>query len=342
MNNQLKPTPKLPHMDIFRTTIKIEAQKLQISYKDSTLFLGSCFAGNIGNRMDSMKFKTLINPFGVLFNPLSISESLRLLTEEKQFTPKDLFYSGGLWFSFNHHGSFSHPVADICLDNINRQLKLGSVRLRESKILSVTFGTSWVYRYKKIGKIVANCHKLPESDFERFILNPAEIAIEYTSLIQLLRQQIPDLSVIFTISPVRHLRDGMEGNQLSKAILHLAVKQILAENLNCYYFPAFEIMMDDLRDYRFYEQDMVHPNEQAIDYIWERFMEAFMNKDTIAIIRNMEPLYPAINHRPLHPGGKEFKSFCEAQLKFVRELKAKYPYLSFEREEAHFSKLINQ
>lgn len=329
-------------MDTFRTSIKIDAQKLQIAYNDPILFLGSCFSGNIGNRMVSLKFNALVNPFGVLFNPLSISESLRLLNEEKQFTEKDLVQTAGLWYSFNHHGSFSQPDLNICLDTINRQLKEGSTKLKVCKILSVTFGTSWVYRYKKSGKIVANCHKLPESDFERILLNPSQIAEEYSTLVQSLRKSFPELSIIFTISPVRHLRDGMQGNQISKAILHLAVKQILEENRDCYYFPAYEIMMDDLRDYRFYEPDMVHPNGQAIDYIWERFAEAYMNKDTIAISRDMEKLKSSMNHRPLHPGGNEFKAFCEVQISTVKQLKKKYSFLSFDAEEEHFSRLMNQ
>jgi hypothetical protein len=323
-------------MDTFRTSIKIEPPKIHITHKDTILFLGSCFSGNIGDRMDSMKFKCMANPFGVLFNPSSIAESVRFLTQEKYFTQNDLMYSGGLWFSLHHHGSFSHPDPEACLNKINEQVKRGAHILKEANIISITFGTSWIYRYKKTGKIVANCHKLPESDFDRLSLSPTEIAEEYSTLIKSLQKAAPELSIIFTISPVRHLRDGMEGNQLSKAILHMAINQILEENVNCFYFPAFEIMMDDLRDYRFYERDLVHPNEQAVDYIWDCFTKAYMNESTKEVMVDLERLNSSIKHRPLHPGGTEFKSFCEAQIKFIRELKIKYPYLSLDTEEAHF------
>jgi hypothetical protein len=323
-------------MDTFRTIIRIESQKLQITHRDPILFLGSCFSENIGNRMISMKFPGLVNPFGVIFNPASVAESIRLLIEGKVYSQKDLTFSNGLWFSFHHHGSFSDPDRKACLDKINSQVKLGSEMMKDCKFLSITFGTSWIYRYRESGNIVANCHKLPESAFDRQLLSPDDIVKEYSDIIKSLRRQIPAVNLIFTISPIRHLRDGMEENQFSKAILHLAVKKILEENENCFYFPAYEIMMDDLRDYRFYEADMVHPNSQAIDYIWDRFIDAYMDKYTRAIIQDLEKIASAMHHRPLQPGSNEFKMFCEVQLKIVGGLKAKYPYLSFETEETHF------
>ncbi len=332
--------PKLLLMDTFRTLIKIAPQKLQITHKDSILFLGSCFAGNIGNRMQSLKFNTLVNPFGVIFNPSSVAESIRLLAECKSFSKEDLFFYNGLWFSFNHHGSFSSPDPDACLDAINSELKAASEILKKCKFLSLTFGTSWIYRHKQNGKVVANCHKLPESNFSRQLLKPDEIVKEYSELIKSLHSQNPGLRLLFTISPVRHLRDGMEGNQLSKSILHLAVNQILKENENCFYFPAYEIVMDDLRDYRFYEEDMVHPNKLAINYIWDQFSQAYFSSETQELNKELEKLVSALNHRPLHPEGMEFNTFRTAQLKFINQLIKKYPELNFEKEENYFSKSI--
>jgi len=327
-------------MDTFRTIINIHKQDLQITHEDPVLFLGSCFAGNIGKRMQLLKFKARVNPFGVIFNPSSVANSVRLLAEGKIFSKEDLFLFKGLWSCFNHHGSFSNPDPNACLDEINKELTSGTEMLKQCKVISVTFGTAWIFKHRESGTVVANCHKLPESSFSRQLLKPEEIVKEYSELIKSLRSQNPEVKLLFTVSPVRHLRDGMEGNQFSKSILHMAVRKIIEDNENCFYFPAYEIMMDDLRDYRFYDEDMVHPNKQAIDYIWERFEYAFMDKNTKAINQEMAKLVSAMSHRPLHPEGNEFRVFCETQLKFVRDLKTKYPDLSFEKEENYFSRSI--
>lgn len=324
-------------MDTFRTPIKISPSREKIRYSDGLLFLGSCFTGYIGSRLLDLHFNASINPSGVLFNPSSIALTLRRIHSGELYHENELGFYRDLWFSYDHHTSFSHPDKAACLEKINREAGKAHLHLGQSRFLIVTFGTAWVYRLTETGKIVANCHKWPASHFERILLRPEEIIKDFTGLILELRKEHPELQVIFTVSPVRHLGDGMQENQLSKSILILAANELASCMKSCHYFPAFEIMMDDLRDYRFYEPDLVHPNQLAIDYIWNAFTETFMDTETIAITREVDKLRKASLHRPLHPGGKEYRIFCEAQLKHMASLKKHYPFLDLSAEEACFT-----
>ncbi len=324
-------------MDTFRTPIKINPSRERIHYTDGLLFLGSCFTGYIGSRLLELHFNAVVNPSGVLFNPSSIARTLRRINSGTLYQANELGFYRDLWFSFDHHTSFSHPDKAACLERINREAEKAHFHLGKSRFVFVTFGTAWVYRLRDTGEIVANCHKWPASQFDRILLHPEEIVREYAGLISELRQQHPELQVIFTVSPVRHLGDGMQENQLSKSILILAANELSAGMELCHYFPAYEIMMDDLRDYRFYEPDMVHPNQLAIDYIWKVFTETFMDKETIAVAEEVDNLRKASLHRPLHPERKEYQLFCESQLKNIARLRVRYPFLDLSAEETRFN-----
>jgi hypothetical protein len=323
-------------MDIFRTIVEPEPPGFQLEYRDAMFLAGSCFTTSIGNRLEALKFSTCNNPFGVLYNPSSIAQNLERLNSGIAFGEENLQQFNDLWLSLSHHGSFSNPDKMQCLEKINASFNSASAFLKNSTCLIITFGTAWVYRYRETGQIVANCHKINQNEFERFMLNPQEIATQYIKLIQNLRSKNPALKLVFTVSPVRHLKDGMAGNQLSKSVLLLAI-QLIREKLDtCDYFPAFEIMMDDLRDYRYYEPDMIHPSNQAVDYIWKQFSKKYFNEATRDLIAAVEKINSAMNHRPLHPGSVEYAKFCQSQLKGILNIKAAYPFLDLEKEEAHF------
>lgn len=324
-------------MDTFRTLVKIGPSRDKIRYTDGLLLLGSCFTGYIGSRLLELHFNAMVNPSGVLFNPSSIARTIRRIHAGELYHENELGFCRDLWFSFDHHTSFSHPDKATCLEMINREAGKAHLQLGQSRFLFVTFGTAWVFRLLETGKIVTNCHKRPASHFERILLSPEEIMLEYKELISELRQAHPDLQVIFTVSPVRHLGDGMQENQLSKSILILAANELASSMESCHYFPAYEIMMDDLRDYRFYEPDMVHPNQLAIGYIWKVFTGIFMDKETVTAAEEVDKLRKAFIHKPLHPEGKEYRLFCESQLKKLAGLKELYPFLDLSAEEARFN-----
>jgi hypothetical protein len=294
--------------------------------------MGSCFSDTIGKIMALHKFPVLLNPFGTLFNPFSVMDNLRRLISGEPFTGADLQYHDGLWFSFSHYTGFAHPEADACLAAMNDSLKTASDWLKKSDFLLLTFGTARIYQLKETGITVANCHKLPAASFASRLTEPAEIIHSCETAIRELRQINPSLQVIFTLSPVRHWSDGAENNQLSKSILHYSIHEILKKHDHTYYFPAYEIFMDELRDYRFYAADMLHPSEQAGRYIWERFSETWIDSASQKIMAEVTALLKAAAHRPLHAESTKHKQFRHNTLKQIEHLTAMYPFLDFSNE----------
>lgn len=317
-------------MKNFRTIIEPKESTNKINYHTPVLFLGSCFTENIGNKMKDLKFPVLINPFGVLYNPASVRSALEILLDQKKFSESDLNYFNEQWFSFYHDTEYSNELKQESLDKINSSIENGSHLLRKSNYLIITFGTAWVYRYLKTNEIVSNCHKIPAKEFERFRLESEGIFIEWSNLINRLNQLNKNLKIIFTVSPVRHWKDGAIENQLSKSTLILAVHQLENKFENVAYFPAYEIMMDDLRDYRFYADDMLHPSKVAIDYIWRHFSETYFEKDTNNIIKEVQKILLAEKHRPLNSNSnrhREFLNKLKSQKKLVSQ---KYPFIKFD------------
>lgn len=274
------------------------------------MMLGSCFAEHIGKKLDENKFSVDINPFGTLYNPASVANGLRILLQSVHFTSGDLFQQEGIYHSFTHHSRFSAPTEDECLEGINDRMRLSSGNLSIANRLVVTWGTAFVYRLKSDGQIVSNCHKLPDKMFVRERLTVQDIVEDWRKLAIALWERNPSLKILFTVSPIRHWKDGAHENQLSKATLLLASEALRKEFPGqIAYFPAYEIMMDELRDYRFYADDMLHPSPLAIEYIWQRFAENFLSRETLAILKEWGDIQKAINHKPFQPESDTYKRF---------------------------------
>lgn len=324
----------------FRTVIKPEKYSFRINYDSKMMFLGSCFSENIGENLESLRFDIDINPFGILYNPVSIKKSVDLLTHEIYFSEENLFLHNEQWHSFFHHSKFSDIDKNVALEKINSRIKISSDNLRNAEFLFITFGTAWVYESIETQDIVSNCHKLPANKFKRRLLNPDEITIEYFQLINSLQNYNPDIKIIFTVSPIRHLKDGFSQNQLSKSILHIAINQIQDHYANCFYFPAYEIMNDDLRDYRFYTPDMLHPNETAINYLLDFFENSFFEEDTSLLKNEISKVLKAYNHRPFSLETNQFKEFAKKNISKIERIESLYKTVKLNDIKDYFAKYV--
>ncbi len=292
------------------------AQNERIRYKDKILFLGSCFADEIGAKMSELRFDSCVNPFGVLFNPASIAASINLLLSTNEFSEDVVVKNKDTYYSWMHSGRFASLSKTDLMQTINSELIKTNLFFKESTVIVVSFGTSWVYRYIKGDFIVANCHKNSGTEFRREFLQPEDTFFLFDDIIR----KSGDKKWIFTVSPVRHLKDGAHGNQLSKSSLHLAIDKLQREFSNVYYFPAFEILNDELRDYRFYATDMLHPSTVAVDYIWQIFMHNFIDKSEMQLLSKIERLNAMYKHRALFQEGEEYKSFVAQRNRLEEEI----------------------
>ena len=324
-------------MDRFRTTLSIQPATYSIGHSERLMLLGSCFTEHIGARLQAGKFSLRINPFGIAYNPVSIARCLeRLLERTRPFSEDELFEHGGLWRSWDHHGSFAAPQRDEALRNINEAYHADAAFLPATNRILLTFGTADVFYLRDSGRIVANNHKMPADTFEQRRLSIEEIVGATANALEKIKAGQPDLQVVLTVSPVRHLRAGAIANQRSKATLILACEALCRQFSWVQYFPAYELLLDDLRDYRFYNDDMVHPSEMATTYIWERFMDTCFQKSTKQIVERLDKLRQALQHRPLHPGSDAHRAFVQAQLDHISQLEKEYPALDFRKERTHF------
>ena len=326
----------------FRTEIKVPKTDIAINHQSKILMIGSCFANSIGQKLIDNKFNINLNPFGTLYNPISILKGIKLLIENKIFTKEDLFLDRGLYNSFYHHSSFSSINENDCLDNINSSLRNAAKHLKEIDILFITFGTSYVYEYLPTKEVVGNCHKLPASNFKRNRLSINTIVEEWTIMIERLQSLNPSLKIIFTVSPIRHLRDGAHDNQLSKATLLLAIEKLNSQFTNTEYFPSYEIVLDDLRDYRFYGEDLTHPNNLAIQYIWNIFKDAYIAKESDTVIAEWNKIKQAIDHRPFNQENNEHIHFLKQTLLKLNNFGAKYQYILLDSERKALESKINK
>ena len=321
----------------FRTEIQIKNPQNSIEHDDPIATIGSCFAENIADYLIRFRFNVLNNPFGILYNPISILNVLSLITSGREFTEEDLVFHDNLWHSWYHHGSFSHPDAHQCLTRINNQLQKAKQFFSECNYLIITYGTAYVFEHIESGMIVSNCHKIPSNKFKRYRLNMDDIEKNINKTIKLAKALSPSIKVIFSVSPIRHLKDGMIDNQISKSSLVLALQNTIRDEDWCFYFPAYEIMMDDLRDYRFYESNLTHPNQMAIEYIWDKFSESWLSEDCNSTIKDIEKLNQARVHTSLFPGSKKDIEFKQKQLELLEKLKTKYPHIDFSEDLKYFS-----
>ncbi len=326
-------TPQTP---LFRTPVEISHSPRAISYNTPVTFAGSCFTENIGDRLHTLKFPCDINPFGILYNPISIHKGLQRLIQGKAFTADDLQHGNDLWFSYHHHGRFSHHYQTTCLQNINARLSSSATLLKKARYLFITLGTARVFALKETGQVVANCHKQPAALFDHYLLGVDAVTQACTNLVDALSSYNPQLEIVFTVSPIRHWKDGASGNQLSKSTLIVAVHQLVERYDQVAYFPAYEIVMDELRDYRFYAGDMLHLDPVAVDYIWQHFAESYINEEDLEISQQVGKLLKAAQHQPDDVESPGHQTFLERQLATIDQLENKHPFLALSAERQLF------
>lgn len=314
-------------MDQFRTEIQVEEAKQKIHYHSRLLFMGSCFASNIGSFFSEHSLNCMVNPFGVLYNPFSIANSLDRIIEQMPFSDDDVLCSNNLYHTFYHHSQFNGLDKDEFLEQINSSLKKCTDFLKKTDVMIITFGTAWVYQHNERGIIVSNCHKYPSKDFARYRLNIDEIVERYHVLLHNIATINPNIRFIFTVSPVRHWKDGAHGNQLSKSTLLLAVNQLIKNNDRCHYFPAYELLLDDLRDYRFFSDDMLHPSDKAIEYIRQKFISSQFDTEAKNVIEQLIKLRRASLHRPFNPETEAHQSFIQKHINKVDNFQKQFPKL---------------
>lgn len=303
------------------------------------MLMGSCFSEHIGNNLNDAKFSVDNNPFGIVYNPLSIKRGLSRLLDGVEYSTDELLMNQELWNSFDHHGKFSNIDPNACISSINNQFIISKQNISKANFLFITFGTSYVYYLKSTQQVVANCHKFPANVFDRKKVTIEEIVEEYSVLITHSRQINPAMCIVFTVSPVRHWKDGAHENQLSKSILLLAAERICDKFDRTFYFPSYELMMDDLRDYRFYDEDMVHPNHIAVNYIWQKFINCFMESKTISIMNEVEKIVSARKHRPFNTESTQYKDFAQKTLIQIRHLQQQFQ-LPLLEEENYFASIL--
>jgi hypothetical protein len=298
----------------------------RISIRKPMLVLGSCFAENIGALLQEQLFDVQINPFGIVYNPLSIIQQLNDIHQNKHFTSAELFEKEGLFYSWQHHGSFAGIDKDETLQNINAQITEAHHQLIHSEWLVITLGSAYYYSLND-GQIVSNCHKIPAANFVKKMAHLPQIIDGFQEAISLIKKINPSIKILFNISPVRYVRDGLTENTISKSILHLAIHEIIAKNDNCFYFPSYEIVIDELRDYRFYKADMIHPNEIAIAYIYEKFGAALFDDETKIVVKEVQQFNAFSNHKILHNGEEAIAQYQLKKDQMLSLLIEKYPHL---------------
>jgi lysophospholipase L1-like esterase len=316
----------------FSTRIPIPQSIPKIDYSSSILSLGSCFAVNMGQKFEYFKFSNTINPFGILFHPLALEKTICFASENKTFTDADIFYHNELWQCYDAHSDLSNPDKEQLLSNLNTACSVLRQALLSATHITITLGTAWVYRFTETSELVANCHKVPQKQFTKELLDVNVIGNSLKNILSLIGELNNEATVIFTVSPVRHIKDGFTENQWSKANLISALHQTLnAEHhtLNDSYFPSYEIMMDELRDYRFYAEDMIHPNQVAIDYIWERFAESWISNEAQQTMKLADNIQRSLLHRSFNPDSDSHKKFLENLGTKIAILQQKHPHIVF-------------
>ena len=312
----------------FRTIVPISKATESITYYTSIVSLGSCFAVNMAQKFAYYKFPITVNPFGVLFHPLAIENILQHTIENSRYTAEDFFLHNELWHSFDFHSDMSQSSLKEAIQLANSQQIQLQQALQEASFCFITLGTAWVYIYNSIDTIVANCHKLPAQHFSKRLLSREEITESLSHIITLLKQFNPLITVVFTISPIRHIKDGFFENQVSKSQLFAALYPLITDNKSLY-FPAYELLLDELRDYRFYANDMVHPSEMAINYIWKRLVATYIETATQADMKQVDSIQKGLSHRPFNPETESHQQFLAQLQQKMEAFTMKYPHIRF-------------
>ena len=316
----------------FFTNINIKSLQPPITYNDKLMLVGSCFTEHIGNYLEEVKFRVLQNPHGILFDPISVCKSIESYIENRQYTEDDLFYYNEAWHSWQHHSRFSGIDKEKVLEKINQSQQTAHTFLKQADWLMITLGSSFVYKLVEQQQPVANCHKMPAQTFVKHLSTIEETIVALDTVLYRLFQFNPELKVMFTISPVRHLRDGVVDNNRSKARLIEAVHHLVNKFDRLHYFPAYEIVIDVLRDYRFFDTDLAHPNYAATQFVLEKFAESCCSESTRTTMEEIKKLVIARNHKPFNPTSNQHKKFLEVQLSKTEALQKQLPYLDFTKE----------
>lgn len=319
----------------FTTQIQLPKDSMHITHSTQIMLLGSCFAQNIGERMQGCKLNVDINPYGILYNPLSIAEALKRIVAGEPYdaSSPELFEYNELWHSIMHHGDFSRKTKDEALDAINKRLMDAHRAILKLDILMLTLGTAYVYRLASDGSVVGNCHKLPQKMFVRELLGIDAIVDAMSAVIEKMLVVRPSLKILFTVSPIRHLRDGAHDNQISKATLLLAVEELRRRfPRNTHYFPSYEIMLDELRDYRFYADDMVHPSSMAVEYLWQCFSDSYFPDETKRVNGAVGDIMRALAHRPIDASSVQHKAFLRKTVEKMVTLQKDNSHIDFNKE----------
>ncbi|MEM9857617.1 MAG: GSCFA domain-containing protein [Bacteroidota bacterium] len=294
---------------MFRTELSILKAPFSISHTSRIMTLGSCFSDEIGRYFSHYKFNTLVNPYGVIFNPLSLFRLITKTIDLKSPAKDSYVVSEGLYKHLDFHSNFSATSLSKLEERIVSTTHQTHNFLKKADILVVTLGTAVAYEYLKTSSIVANCHKIPQSEFKQSVITTDSIRAAFDDLVVKMRAFNRNLKIIFTVSPVRHIKDTLETNSVSKATLRTSCNDLVGEFSNVTYFPSYEIMLDDLRDYRFYKADMLHPNRTAIEYIWSKFSEAYFSERTQVLIEKWKKIRKAIDHKPLGTNSEAHQRF---------------------------------
>ena len=300
-----------------------------IDYQSNIFLLGSCFSENIGDKLHHFKFQTLQNPFGILFHPKAIENLILNAINKKEYTEKDLVYQNERWHSFEAHSNLSSSDKSTISNNLNSAIISTEVKLKEATHIIITLGTSWVYRHIESDKIVANCHKIPQKKFLKELLPIHEISESLEAIVALIKSINKKASILFTVSPVRHLKDGFIENTRSKSHLIAAIHNIIDIKKNTHYFPSYEIIMDVLRDYRFYAEDMIHPNKTAINYIWEKFVDTWFREESKATMKEVDTIQKGIMHKPFNEKSEKHQKFLKNLEQKKQNLMNQFPFMSF-------------
>jgi len=304
----------------FRTEIPITEAENNLGYTDSVLLVGSCFSVHIHNKMFGLKFNSQSNPFGIVYNPLSLSSQLLRIVNNQAYTENDLHFKNERWFSFDHHSDFSYTDKKECLTTINESLELAHNQTKTAKFLFLTLGSSWVYHRNQNSEIVSNCHKISAKEFTKFLASTNDMVEQLSYSISEIKKVNPNVQIVFSVSPVRHLADGFFENQVSKGRLFDVIHQLQENDASIGYFPSYELLLDDLRDYRFYKSDLVHPSNDAIQYIWEKFTETYISSTAKTTITKVEKVIQAANHRPFNPKSEAHQKFITKTISSMKAL----------------------
>ncbi|MFV0566470.1 MAG: GSCFA domain-containing protein [Flavobacteriaceae bacterium] len=300
-----------------------------MGYTSNIVLLGSCFVENIGEKLNYFKFQNFQNPFGVLFHPQAIETLVFKAVKGEVYSESDVFFHNEQWHCFDAHSKLSNVSKESLLEHLNINLKTTNNALKNASHIVVTLGTAWIYRLKKSGKPVANCHKMPQTEFDKTLLSVLDIEQSLQNLIGNIKAINPKAIVIFTVSPIRHIKDGFVENSQSKAHLITAVHRVLNSEKNTFYFPSYEIMMDELRDYRFYAEDMLHPNATAIQYIWEAFKTVWVSLTAFKIMDEVDVVQKGLRHKAFNPGSALHLKFLQNLDKKKEILRLQFPHIEF-------------